>query len=485
MKLASLSDLRRALEARDRESVPCFRVLEFSNLPGFVDAKIELNATFLAICGGTGVGKTALLEVIYSALAALPEKDVLRPAQRLGSAEATLKVSYPGGEYNRTLKLNELEENWPGFATEVQIIGLGDRTSDLQSRFCGKDVDVDVLKEGVPSSEFTQEAREMVSMICQKNFTRVVVYETEGEEDRVAPLFEAETATGTYDSRTMASGELSVLYLAWAINRIPEQGIILIEEPEAYLPPGSHASVFGLICAATVRRRLGLVVTTHSAEIASQVAKTNLICVRTQAGLSLLPSSANAKHRVLSRLGLQPQRSAVLFVEDDAAKIVLGEILAMFDFAITSSVEIVTSNGAGRVRTTLRSLPKGIQSFSFLGILDGDMAAEAGGWDIKDSLLFLPFDVGIEQEFLDCIADRPESLGRTVNRTKAQVEEQLAHMPGHDPHDRFKHLADSLGVPLDAFTRASFNQWLKRPRKKTAAKRFAHALAKKLGVTLP
>src|SRR5687768_8799100 len=96
VKLAKLNDLRRALEQRNPNAVPCIRSLAFSQLPGFADASIEPNASFLAICGGTGVGKTALLELIYTALAPIPETDPTRPAARLGSAvQIQLAVTSP------------------------------------------------------------------------------------------------------------------------------------------------------------------------------------------------------------------------------------------------------------------------------------------------------------------------------------------------------------------------------------------------------
>lgn len=483
MKLAKLSDFRRALESRNLGTVPCLRRLAFQQLPGFADTDIEPNASFLAICGGTGVGKTALLELIYSALAPLPEPHPIRPSPRLGIAKADVRVTFPDGAYERHLDLENLEEEWVGFAPEVQIIGLGERTSDLQSLFCAQDVSV--IKEGAASFELSDEIRSFVSMICRKEFSRIVVYETDTGNDSAAPFFEVEISGVTYDSRGMATGELSVLYIAWSINRVPQLSIILIEEPEAYLPPSGHGAMFGLICVAAVRRQLGLVITTHSPDIASEVPQASLLSIRTQAGVSLLPVSAESKQRVLSRLGLAPQKSAVIFVEDDVAQLVLEEILSYFEFSISTSIEIVPRNGAGGVRSTLDSLPVGIRSFSFLGVLDGDMIVVAQNWGLQDLILFLPFALAMEQEFLAAIAARTAGFGKVVNRTEIQINDLLNASLGQDAHDRFQQLAVGLGLPRDAFARTCFAHWLKGPGKRAATRRFAHSLAEKLGVALP
>jgi hypothetical protein len=269
------------------------------------------------------------------------------------------------------------------------------------------------------------------------------------------------------------------------MNRVEQLSIILIEEPEAYLPPASHAGIFGLICAATVRRQLGLIITTHSAEIASHVPQASLISIRTQSGESHLPVTAESKQRVLSRLGLAPQKAAVLFVEDELAKIVLEECLGMYEFAVSTSIELVMSNGAGGVKTTLESLPMGIASFAFLGVLDGDMQAEAEQWGLNERLIFLPFAGAMESEFIEAIEARTNTFAKALNRSLQQVEEQLNDTQGAEPHDRFQQFSAGLAVPYDTLARASFSHWLKGAGKRATANRFASALAAKLGIALP
>jgi predicted ATPase len=80
------------------------------------------------------------------------------------------------------------------------------------------------------------------------------VYEVEVGEGRVAPFFEVALGNDRYDSRTMGAGELAILFLWWSIDRASEDTLILIEEPETYLSPGSQQSFCAYLIASAVEK---------------------------------------------------------------------------------------------------------------------------------------------------------------------------------------------------------------------------------------
>lgn len=278
MKLAKLSDFARGLRARTGKDVPCLTSFEFSDLPGFVDGKITVKATYAAVCGGTGVGKTAILELMYTSLTGLNHKST--PSPRLGNAKASIKFDHPEGKHENSIETSALVKNMA--ETNAYFIDVSERVSDAQ-RFMG-DIDIEVLKEGIDSYDLDINLASLISLTCRKKFDYLRVYEIEGASDLITPYFEVKVGALTYDSRSMATGELSVIYMAWALHYIPSNSIIFIEEPEAYLPPVSHYAAYQLISTFSVIKKISFYISTHSPEIAATLSPSNLICIRTEGG---------------------------------------------------------------------------------------------------------------------------------------------------------------------------------------------------------
>jgi len=481
VKLAKIADYRRALDNRKRNSVPCLTAFEFSNLPGFADSKITANATFAAICGGTGVGKTTLLELMYSALTGQTvEKD---HSARLGLSKAQIKFGHPNGDLDHSIDVSTLNHEHVMEPENAVFIGLPERTAYIQRAFA--DTEVEILKEGVASYPLDDKLLALAALICRKEYKSILVYETEVAQDKVVPFFVVEVGTTCYDSRSMATGELSVLYLAWALHYSSPLSILFIEEPEAYLPPLSHGFVFALLSYMAVTRHLSFFFTTHSTEIASSLPAGNLICIRTEGGLSVASSSSDAKMRVLSRLGLAPQRLAVLFVEDDLAIYVLKEILAIYEFNVAASVEVVQTEGAGSTKKALEAIPAQIASVLFLAALDGDIAEEAEAWDCKDSLTFLPFKLAMERESLAAIEAKPKVFCSMTGRSMDSIQDTLAASAGAEYHDRFTSMANDLSMQRGEVALHAFGLWLTLRGNRAATSAFVNDLASKLGIALP
>lgn len=480
MKLAKLNDLRRALEARTKSDAPSVDLVSFKDLPGFENAAVPLDATFFAICGGTGVGKSALLELLFQLLAWEDSRD---PSMRLGSCEARVNVTLRDQSYTSSLAVGTLTLTSTGPTPNCSFIGLADRTSTAQDFF--RSSDIETLKEGVAGRAMPDKLKDTIGYICRNSYNVITFYEVEFQPDRILPFFEVERDGVHYDSRTMATGELSVFYLAWALAFSEPWSIILIEEPEAFLPPLSHQAVFGLICQSSVENHHAFVISTHSAEIASQFSEPNLISVRVQGGKSLVPTTRESKLRVLSRLGLLPAKTGVLFVEDRLAQIILAELLHHYEFAISANLEIAERDGDGGVHAALKGLPSDLSSLTFLGVLDGDVRTKAEKWKVAESLVFLPFASAMEREFFAVLLARTSAFAKEIGRNQETVEDVLAAHNGADFHDRFNFLAEDLGVSYDTLARTCFRLWLKTPGKKAAARKFANELSKKLGVTLP
>lgn len=482
MKLAKLSDYERGLRARSYKDVPSLTSFEFSNLPGFADGKLSINATFAAVCGGTGVGKTAILELMFAALTGQTFDNIL--SKRLGDATASIDFNSPAGVISSSISLNQSANKLDSILyTEAYFVGLNERTSDAQ-RFI-IETNLEVLKEGVDGYFMDITALSLIAIACRKSYKSIKVFEMEGVGDRIIPFFEVEVVGGNYDSRSMATGELSIIYLAWAMHFIPPQSIIFIEEPEAYLPPISHFPSYQLIATFSVIKKISFFISTHSPDIASKLSPSNLICIRTEGDKSVALATADAKMRVLGRLGLAHRKSAVVFVEDDLAKIILSEILSSNEFSLVASIEIVKTNGAGSAKKALEAILSNINSLIFLGVLDGDMEGAASKWSCQSSLIFLPFELAMETEFLQAIQERKSDFVKLIDRSEESFDDALAHYAGHEFHDRFTEIANFLGISKSDASLQSYKVWKSIPGNKLKVSKLVTIIANKLGVSLP
>jgi hypothetical protein len=326
----------------------------------------------------------------------------------------------------------------------------------------------------------------MVSMTCGKAYTGISIYEVEAEGDRIVPLFYVTEGGVTYDNRSMATGELSACSLAWNLRALPPGSAILIEEPEAYLPPIGHTGIFALIAHAALKQKLCVILTTHSSIIASNVPEKGLLAVKKRSRLSTLPAKRQSKIAVLSALGLRSAVNAVIFVEDNIAAGVLKEVLGIHEFAVACNIEVVAvPDGSGGVKRALENLPEGVSSIHFLGVLDGDQLEVSKKWPSLPKLALLPFEEGIEAELLAIIGDFPRPFAKLVGREERHITDTLEGCRGNDAHDRFQILADALGLEKKALIPLAFRHWLSRPGHRAKVKKLAREVAGKLKIQLP
>lgn len=485
MRLAEIGRLRKNLEERHKNAAPCIAEFGFRNLPGFADATVTPGTGFLAICGGTGLGKTALLELFQRALGSETAGQDRPKLDRLGAANVSISVTRGEDDYRIDRPATGVSAvDAAGYPAGVHLVGLSDRTFDAPAYF--RSMDISTLKDGVDGVEFDVKERDALSAICRKEYSKIVFFEVEGPNGEIVPLFELEESGSAYNSVGMATGELSAIHLAWALRRAEAFSVVIIEEPEAYLPSLSHSWMFGLICSYALEKRLAIILSTHSPIIASDIPAKNLLSLRRQGGTTVLPSGSESKVRVLAKLGMRPIRHAVLFVEDDVANYVTKELAEMFEFSAVCNIEVVTvAGGAGAIRVAIRGLPQEVNSVTLLGVLDGDMTEEAGGWDELDRMVFLPFKNAMEVEFLEALEAAPTAAARELGRTAIVLSQALDVTRGTDHHDRYIEVAATLGIELESFSRVAMARWLRKSGSKSATGKFVRELAAKLDVELP
>jgi hypothetical protein len=159
----------------------------------------------------------------------------------------------------------------------------------------------------------------------------------------VLPFFEVTFGADRYDSRTMGAGELAAFYLWWSLGRAAEGSIVLIEEPECYLSPGSQDAFRDYAASMAFTRKLCIVMTSHSAQIIAPLSKESTRFFRRDAqGIKLV--SDRPAPILLETLGIRPSVDTIVFVED-AAGTFCRLWLERLDPNLSRRIEIIVRNG--------------------------------------------------------------------------------------------------------------------------------------------
>ena len=88
--------------------------------------------------------------------------------------------------------------------------------------------------------------------------------------------FEVTTEGVTYGSEMMGLGELALHLMLWHLERVEPQSIMLIEEPETHISPRSQQALLNVLARASARKKLWVIVTTHSAGIVARIPREHI-----------------------------------------------------------------------------------------------------------------------------------------------------------------------------------------------------------------
>lgn len=266
----------------------------------------------------------------------------------------------------------------------------------------------------------------------------------------LTPYFTVEYAGIEYGALDMGLGEFSVHFLFWILEqfRHREQLTLLLDEPDAYLPPVGVARLLSRLLGVCQNRGWRMVISTHAEEmIATAVAHGAFVLLRL--GSEGAPQAYHSKDDPLiaDNLLTQPPVERVLFVEDESAWYLCRALLDRGDRSISRGTSIIWGEGNGYM-TPLRShLPRPPQSdLAFAVVPDGDQRQEMSSdpIDKRWPLHFLPSDEDPDELFRSLRLD-PLGLANALGVDHAELCRRLDDLQGEDAHDWVNSLGNSYG----------------------------------------
>lgn len=219
-----------------------------------------------------------------------------------------------------------------------------------------------------------------------------------------------------YAEPHMGAGEQKVIRLMRALEALPKNSLILLEEPEITLHPDAQRGLAWYLMNVARRKGHQIILTTHSSELFETLPETaRALIVRRTSGVDIVPRAPYiAAARELS--GVAKTNKDLILVEDSVAKGFLIDILERYDRGLLQNACIVpvgNTHDVYQLVQTFRS--EGVRA---IGVRDPDI-----GDDSANRVFSLPGDLAPEQLLLEAAnilaAERLiNGVGEALDRAK-------------------------------------------------------------------
>ena len=458
----------------------------YNNLVGLGDGSIEFSGGITIICGGNGVGKSTLLNAIRSCLAT--DRSPKHWLTRLvgSQLEASIEVrnntstiilgaddfSSVIEEQSDNIETTTLEldsssdksvlddvptssESTAGF--NVLYLDLASQSAQLILHYSTLK-NFDEILEGLSPGEANDQDLETLSYLVGKDYSQCFTYEIEEFGDEMLRPYFRVTASGSeYGSESMGVGEMALHLIYWHLKRVPEETVLLLEEPETHISPRSQGAIMNVLAKFSAEKKLWTICTTHSPAIVARIPKQHIkLLSRMGTSVQVITSPKQAQLDLV--FAVSTKVSGVFFVEDGAACAFLQNWLELSAPDLLGVFEIVKTTSESEIQEALKRFPRVGPWLKVVGIFDGDMRGRLKtkfNWPHA----FLPGTKSPEGLVRKAVLENPGRLAQQLGRDLEDIKLILSQVEGYDVHDWYDELRKALKVTYHQLMRYSFSVW--------------------------
>lgn len=376
--------------------------VEITNLRGWNGQRIKFPFPIVAISGENGSGKSTIIQ----ACAAVYQKQhsqgsVKQKGTKYASdffpstfwdkvENAAVKFGYTQGREQKDGSIRVRSERWKGnsdrplrdvsFLDLSRIVPIGGRLGYAK---IAKTSHVEASSE-----KFDEERLARLSSILGHRYDQAKMALADVDLGRRIPVLQRTSAS--YSGYHQGQGETTIAELIQA--DLPKYGLVLIDEIESSLHPRAQRRLIRDLATVCRERELQIILTTHSPYVLEELPKEARIQIFEQDGTRQAMIGVSPEF-ALSSMDDVHHPECELYVEDDAAKTLLMEILSQRDRDLASRV-LITTYGAASVGYQLGQMVAGKRFPRAVGVfLDGDCAVGAGccllpGTEAPESVVF-------------------------------------------------------------------------------------------------
>lgn len=402
--------------------------------------KIPLGKNLIAFSGLNGVGKSTIINKIVHGI---------------DNCSDNLIIKYE----NKLSKMSDLTLEEQNIVQDGYLIIDYHEANTLYNFF--KQKNLKEYLELFSTIVLDLEAVEIVSYLVGKEYQKIELTIVEEDEMRY-PFFKVFYSDEIfYTTLEMGTGEHFLFYLFFSIYFIEEKKLLLLEEPENFISIISQTRIMNWLTMVLREKKASAIIVTHSPIILKNIPLENIKLITREPSYNLslsCPTSISDIYRNLSYTGTFIHHEEenkieveklLLLVEDKVAHYYLEQLLISFESQITFvPYKIISTNGWTSIDNTLS------QSWTkFLGriiaVFDGDIKTESKLRGNKNySYTFFPFDLSIEEEFINYIKKDSVSFSTALNRNENEIISIRQKLIGEDPHDYLELFIKEINLPM-------------------------------------
>jgi energy-coupling factor transporter ATP-binding protein EcfA2 len=271
-------------------------------------------------------------------------------------------------------------------------------------------------------------------------------------DQSLVPHFRATYREIEYTTLEMGLGELSVHVLFWVLEQYRDvEGVtLLLDEPDAYLPPIGSERMLARVQDVCLHRKWDLVVSTHSEEMIRTASVNDGLLLLRLGDHSAVESARSWVDgpEIAAELLSEPPVDLILFCEDESAAALTRSLLRAEAEDHGRSTTVFWKDGAGYLTALSQHLPRYPQMKVKFGLVfDGDQRGRDGKDPLSTSWqsIFLPTSQDPDELFKSLAAD-PGRLATRLQTDEAKVVAWLDALEGSDSHDWVNGLGDRHGT---------------------------------------
>jgi energy-coupling factor transporter ATP-binding protein EcfA2 len=273
-----------------------------------------------------------------------------------------------------------------------------------------------------------------------------------GGDQPLVPHFQARYRGLDYSTLDMGLGELSVHVLFWVLEQYREakEVTLLLDEPDAYLPPVGSERVLARVQDICMRRGWDLVVSTHSEEMIRTACENDGLLLLRRGNGSEIQSARSWVDgpQIAAELLSDPPVDLILFCEDESAAALTRSLLRTGASDRGRSILVNWKNGDGYLTALAEHLPRYPRmEIKFGVVFDGDQRGRNGKRSVSSGWqsIFLPTEQDPDDLFKS-LAVYPDRLAARLHTNDALLMSWLDALEGSDKHDWVNGLCEKQGV---------------------------------------
>lgn len=306
--------------------------LEVHNIRGWTGQRLDFAFPIVAIVGENGSGKSTLLQA--AACAYLDEQsrsdtwfasDFFPDTAWDVVTDAELRFGYGQGQEHLQGSLRKPTSRWLGNtdrpAREVEYIDLS-RIQPVSVRV-GYARIAKTKHSEASARAFDSDRLDRLSQVMGRHYDAAKMALTNVDDNREVPVLSK--AGKAYSGFHQGSGETTVAELIKA--DFPKYGLVLIDEIESSLHPRAQRRLMRDLAEICRDREVQIVLTTHSPYILDELPFEARNYILETGGAKRIVTGVSPQF-AMTQMDDQQHPECELYVEDGAAKVMLGELLA-------------------------------------------------------------------------------------------------------------------------------------------------------------